>query len=155
MDYYWDDLAVGYTDQFGPIHVDRDEVLAFARRYDPQPFHLDDAAAAQTHFGRLAASGWHTCAMMMGALVERWQSIPGWMEGSLGALGLDELRWRKPVHPGDTLHGTSEIIEKIESRSRPDMGILKIRMRLVNQDGAEVLTIVSVVMRKRRPSEAG
>jgi acyl dehydratase len=151
MAYYWEDLAIGFTDSFGPIAVDREEVLAFAQRYDPQPFHLDDDAAAQTHFGRLAASGWHTCAMMMAALVERWQQLPGRQEHLLGAMGIDELRWRHPVHPGDILRGTIELVEKIESRSRPEMGILKWRTRLINQDDAEVLSLISIVMQKRRP----
>lgn len=151
MDYYWDDLTIGMIDPFGPFSVDRNEVLAFAARYDPQPFHLDDEAAAATHFGRLAASGWHTCSMTMAAMVARWQAVPGWQETSLGAMGLDELRWRQPVYPGDTLTGTSELIEKIASRSRPEMGIVKWHTRVVNQDGAEVLSFVSTAMRKRRP----
>ena len=151
MSYYWEDLDIGFTDQFGPIHVDRDEVIAFASRYDPQPFHLDDAAAAQTHFGRLAASGWHTCSMMMGAMVAHWQATPGWQESSLGEMGIDELRWKRPVFPGDTLRGTSELIEKIETRSRPEMGIVKFRTQLFNQDDEPVLSLVSTAMRKRRP----
>ena len=150
--YYWEDLELGFTDAFGPIAVDRDEVLAFASRYDPQPFHLDDAAAAQTHFGKLAASGWHTCAMMMGAMVERWQQVPGWQEQALGAMGIDELRWRHPVFPGDTLRGTHELIEKIASRSRHQMGIIKWRTKLFNQDDVEVLSLISIVMQKRRPA---
>ena len=152
MAYYWEDLEIGFTDSFGPITVDREEVLAFARRYDSQPFHLDEGAAAQTHFGRLAASGWHTCAMMMGAMVERWQQVPGWQEHSLGAMGIDELRWRRPVHPGDVLRGTSVLVEKVKSRSRPEMGILKWRTRLVNQDDNDVLSLISIVMQKRRPA---
>lgn len=155
MSYYWEDLDLGFTETFGPIEVDREEVLAFAGRYDPQPFHLDEEAAAQTHFGRLAASGWHSCAMMMAAMVERWQATPGWQESSLGAMGIDELRWRRPVFPGDTLRGTSELIEKIESRSRPEMGIVKWRTRLVNQHDEEVLSLVSIAMRKRRPAPQG
>ncbi len=151
MSYYWEDLEVGFTDYFGPIAVDREEVLAFAKRFDPQPFHLDDAAAAQTHFGQLAASGWHTCAMMMAAMVERWQQVPGWQEHSLGAMGIDELRWRRPVHPGDMLRGRSELVEKIASRSRPDMGIIKWRTQLFNQDNVEVLSLISIGMQKRRP----
>jgi len=154
MAYFWEDLEIGQTNVFGPIHVEREEVLAFARRYDPQPFHLDDEAAAHTHFGRIAASGWHTCAMMMAAMVERWQKEAGWQEQSLGAMGIDELRWRKPVYPGDTLHGTSELIEKIGPRTRPTMGILKWRTRLVNQDDKEVLSLISIVMQRRRPFEA-
>ena len=151
MSHYWEDMEIGMTDRFGPIHVERDEVLDFARRYDPQPFHLDDDAAAQTHFGRLAASGWHTCAMMMAAMVERWQQVPGWQAQSLGAMGIDELRWRRPVFPGDTLHGTSELIAKVERRTRRDMGILKWQTRLVNQDDVEVLSLISIAMQRRRP----
>jgi len=149
--YYWEDLEIGLIDTFGPIAVDREEVLAFARRYDPQPFHLDDAAAAQTHFGRVAASGWHSCAMMMSAMVERWQQMAGWQEQTLGAMGVDELRWRHPVFPGDTLRGTSELIDKIASRSRREMGIIKWRTKLFNQDDKEVLSLVSIVMQRRRP----
>lgn len=151
MAYYWEDLEVGFVDHFGPIMVDREDVLAFAKRYDPQPFHLDDAAAAHTHFGKLAASGWHSCAMMMAAMVERWQQVPGWQEKSLGAMGIDELRWRRPVYPGDTLQGRSELIEKIESRSRPEMGIIKWQTRLFNQDDVEVLSLISIGMQMRRP----
>ncbi|HWJ68917.1 MAG TPA: MaoC family dehydratase [Sphingobium sp.] len=149
--YYWEDLEIGFTDSFGPIPVDREELLTFARRYDPQPFHLSDEAAAQTHFGQLAASGWQTCALMMGAMVERWQQVPGWQEQSLGAMGIDELRWRHPVFPGDVLRGTNELIEKIASRSRPQMGIIKWRTKLFNQDEKEVLSLISIVMQKRRP----
>jgi len=152
MSWYWEDMEVGMTDRFGPIHVEREEVLDFARRFDPQPFHLDDAAAAATHFGRLAASGWHSCSMMMAAMVERWQQVPGWQEQSLGAMGVDELRWRRPVFPGDTLRGESLLAEKIESRSRPEMGILKWRTRLFNQDEKEVLSLISIVMQRRRPA---
>ena len=147
----FEDFPVGATFALGPYPVSRDEVIAFAEEFDPQPFHLDEDAAAQTHFGRLAASGWHTCSMMMAAMVERWQATPGWQETSLGAIGIDELRWRRPVFPGDTLRGTSELVEKIESRSRPEMGIVKWRTRLVNQQDEEVLSLISIVMRKRRP----
>lgn len=152
MSYYWEDLDIGFVDRFGPFGVDRDEVIAFAGRYDPQPFHLDDEAAAQTHFGRLAASGWHTCAMMMGAMVRRWQDTPGWQETSLGGMGIDELRWKRPVFPDDTLRGEAQLIEKIESRSRPEMGITKWRTRLFNQHEEEVLSLVTIAMRKRRPA---
>jgi acyl dehydratase len=153
MSYFWDDLETGFTDRFGPFAVDRDEVIAFARRYDPQPFHLDDEAAARTHFGRLAASGWHSCAMMMGALVEHWQRTPGWQEASLGAMGIDDLRWKRPVFPGDTIRGTLKLIEKIESRSRRDMGILRWQTRLYNQNEEEVLSLISIAMQRRRPAD--
>lgn len=135
---------------FGPWTVDRDEVLEFAGRFDPQPFHLDEDAAAQTHFGRLAASGWHTCSMTMAAMVKQWHATPGWQETSLGALGIDELRWKRAVYPGDTLKGTSELVEKIESRSRPEMGIVKWQTRVTNQEDVEVLSFISITMRKRK-----
>lgn len=151
--WYWEDLEIGLTYDFGPIAVDRDEVIAFAARYDPQPFHLDDDAAAATHFGRLAASGWHTCAMMMAAMVARWQQLPGWQAQSLGAMGIDELRWRRPVFPGDTLRGTCALIEKIAPRSPRPFGIVKWRTRLANQHDEDVLSLVSIVMQKRRTAE--
>ena len=92
--------------------------------------------------------------MMMAAMVKHWQAVPGWQEASLGAIGIDELRWKRPVFPGDRLRGTSEVIEKIESRSRPEMGITKFRTRLFNQDDEEVLSLISIAMRKRRPRRA-
>jgi acyl dehydratase len=152
MDYYWEDLEIGLTEAFGPIEVDREQVIEFARQFDPQPFHLEDEAAAQTHFGRLAASGWHTCSMMMGAMVRARQQSPGWQVNALGAMGLEELRWRRPVFPGDVLRGTSELVEKLPSHSRPTTGILKWRTRLVNQEDLEVLSLVSVVLHRRRPA---
>jgi acyl dehydratase len=97
---YFEDLNIGETASFGSYHVTREEVLAFAQRYDPQPFHLSDEAAAKTHFGRMSASGWHSCAMSMSMLVAHMKEHP---QASLGAAGIDELRWLKPVHPGDTL----------------------------------------------------
>lgn len=153
MDYYWEDLELGLTENFGPFEVDREEVIDFASKFDPQPFHLDDEAAAKTHFGKIAASGWHTCSMMMGAMVRARQGSSGWQANALGAMGLEELRWRKPVFPGDVLHGSSELVEKLTSRSRPDTGILKWRTRLINQDGKEVLSLVSVVLHRRRPAQ--
>ena len=134
------------------VEARRDAAVELLRALVAVPSVTGDEAAAQTHFGRLAASGWHTCSMMMGAMVRHWQATPGWQESSLGAMGIDELRWRKPVFPGDTLRGTSELIEKIESRSRPEMGIVKFRTRLLNQHDEEVLSLVSTAMRKRRPA---
>ena len=93
---FFEDLAVGAETEFGSYEVTREEVLEFARKYDPQPFHLSDAAAAKTHFGRLAASGWHSCAMTM-AVLARWSAEHG--QAGLGSPGSDELRWRKPVYP--------------------------------------------------------
>jgi acyl dehydratase len=118
--------------------------MDFARAYDPQPFHLDDDAAAATHFGRLSASGWHTAAMTMRMMVDGWQAVPADQRvASLGSPGIDELRWAKPVYPGDTLTVDSELLEKRRSASRPDMGITKSRQIVRNQHGDIVMSMIS------------
>ncbi len=137
---YFEDIAVGAKSSFGRYEVTRDEVIAFARKYDPQPFHLSDEAAARTHFGRLSASGWHTCAMVMSMIVE---NLKNHQQAGLGSPGVDELRWLKPVYPGDTLRCETEVIEKRQSQSRPEMGIFKSRMTVFNQDDVPVMTMVS------------
>ena len=145
---YLDDLSVGDRASFGRYEVTRDEVLDFARKYDPQPFHLSDEAAAETHFGRLAASGWHTCAMTMAMLVEHMQAHP---QASLGAAGTDELRWLKPVHPGDVLRCETEILEVRPSQSRPEMGSIRSQMTTFNQKDEPVLRFVALALLRRRP----
>lgn len=137
---YFEDLTVGSTARYGHYEVTRDEVIAFASKYDPQQFHLSDEAAAKTHFGRLAASGWHTCAMMMAMLVEHLRDK---QSASLGSPGIDELRWLKPVYPGDTLRVESELIEKRRSRSRPEMGLTKTRSIIFNQHDEPVLSLIA------------
>jgi len=137
---YFEDVEVGGIARFGDYAVTREEVIDFARRYDPQPFHLSDEAAAGTHFGRLSASGWHTCAMTMAMIVEQLERHG---EAGLGSPGIDELRWLKPVHPGDRLHCESEVLEKRRSASRPDMGIYRSRMTVFNQDDIAVMRFVS------------
>ena len=145
---YLDDLSVGDRASFGRYEVTRDEVLDFARKYDPQPFHLSDEAAAETHFGRLAASGWHTCAMTMAMLVEHMRTHP---QASLGAAGTDELRWLKPVHPGDVLRCETEILEVRPSQSRPEMGSIRSQMTTFNQKDEPVLRFVALALLRRRP----
>ena len=145
---YFEDLEVGQKHAFGAYPVTREEVLEFARKYDPQPFHLSDEAAAETHFGRLAASGWHTGAMAMAMIVESMKDRP---QAGLGSPGLDELRWLKPVYPGDTLRVESEIVEVRPSRSKPDIGSFRTRVTVVNQDDAPVMTFTSIVLMRRRP----
>src|SRR3954447_19394927 len=117
---YFEDLKVGTETEFGSYEVTREEVLEFARKYDPQPFHLSDEEAAKTHFGRLSASGWHTCAMTMAMVVENLRKQ---RQAGLGSPGIDELKWLKPVYPGDTLRCETEILEKRASASRPEMGL--------------------------------
>ncbi len=146
---YFEDLAVGTVSRFGAYRVTREEVIAFAEKYDPQPFHLSDEAAAQTHFGRLSASGWHTCAMTMSMLVE---NLSRHKQAGLGSPGVDELRWLKPVYPGDTLTCESEVLEKRVSQSRPEIGIFKSRLTVFNQDGVAVMTMVSNGLIATRPA---
>ena len=146
---YLEDLEVGRKASFGSYHVTREEVLAFARQYDAQPFHLSDEAAAQTHFGRIAASGWHTCAMTMAMIVENLGAEP---QAGLGSPGVDELRWLKPVYPGDTLRVESEITEVTPSRSKPDIGSFRTLVTVFNQDDVAVLTFTSIVLMRRRPA---
>lgn len=149
---YFEDLEVGKTTAFGSYEVTREEVLEFARKYDPQPFHLSDEAAAKTHFKRIAASGWHTCAMVMATTVDYFQHGAAEPQAGLGAAGIDELRWLKPVYPGDNLHVHGEILEKTPSRSKPDLGSFRTKTTVTNQDGEPVLTFVSIVLIRRRPA---
>tara|TARA_B100001765_G_scaffold12392_1_gene7341 strand:+ start:599 stop:1057 length:459 start_codon:yes stop_codon:yes gene_type:complete len=137
---FYEDLAVGQKQAFGRYEVTREEVIEFASKYDPQPFHLDDDAAAATHFGRLSASGWHTCAMTMAMLVENLRAN---RQAGLGSPGIDQLRWKKPVFPGDTLRCESVVIEKRRSGSRPEMGIFKSSLTVFNQNDEPVLEMVS------------
>lgn len=138
---YFEDLVVGSTASFGRYEVTREEVLDFAARYDPQPFHLSDEAAAQTHFGRISASGWHTCAMTMAMLVE---NLKNHKQAGLGSPGQDELRWHKPVYPGDVLRVETELLEKTRSRSRPEMGSMRSKIRVYNQNDEVVMSMTGI-----------
>ena len=150
-----EDFSVGDRAAFGRYEVTHDEVIAFATAYDPQPFHLDDAAAAKTHFGRIAASGWHTCAMTMAMVVKRQQEVDAGEAGDgggLGAVGIDSLRWLRPVYPGDTLRCETEVIEVKPSRSQPHMGSVKSRMTVLNQHDESVMTHEPIALYRRRPA---
>jgi len=114
---YFEDIVPGTKQAFGAYPVTREEVMAFAKAYDPQPFHLSDEAAATTHFGRLSASGWHTCAMTMAMLVANLEANE---QAGLGSPGIEDLQWLKPVYPGDTLRCETEILDKRASSSRGD-----------------------------------
>src|SRR3954454_16975221 len=147
MDHF-EDLVVGRKTRFGRYAVTREEVLDFARKYDPQPFHISDEAAAKTHFGRIAASGWHTCAMTM-AVVAR--HVVDEKQAGLGSPGIDDLRWTRPVYPGDTLHVRSTIADKTPSRSRPEMGSFRTQTIVTNQNDQPVMRFTSIVLIRRRP----
>ena len=146
---YFEDLVAGAKASFGRYEVTRDEVVAFAQAYDPQPFHLSDEAAAQTHFGRLSASGWHTCAMTMAMMVANMKAN---RQAGLGSPGMEELRWLKPVYPGDTLRCETEILDKRASQSRPEMGSFRSRMTVFNQDDVAVMSFVSIGLIRTRPA---
>ncbi len=146
---YFEDLVIGEETVFGHYDVTREEVLEFAARYDPQPFHLSDEAAAKTHFGRIAASGWHTAAMAMAVIARHVVSTE---QAGLGSPGVDELRWLKPVYPGDRLTVTGTILETRPSRSKPDVGSFRTQTIVTNQNGLDVMRFTSIVLMQRRPA---
>lgn len=148
---YFEDFAVGSVEHCGTHVVLRADVLDFASKYDPQSYHLDDEAAANSLFGRLSASGWHTAAMTMRNMVDHWKAT-GATESSLCGVGTDEMRWLKPVYPDDVLRFESEVLEKKELRSKPDTGLVKAHWRVFNQEDEPVYTVKVLAMFRRRPS---
>ncbi len=151
---HYEDIEVGSVTCYGNYAVTREEVIEFASKYDPQPFHLSDEAAAQTYFGRLSASGWHTAAMAMRMLVDNMQA--GRPTASLGSPGIDEIRWRKPVYPGDRLRVENQLLSKRRSTSRPDMGLTRSKSTIYNQDDEVVMTLIANgLIRVRHPEVAG
>jgi len=143
---YFEDVQVGDVMRFGHDEVTREEVIEYARQFDPQPFHLDEEAARASLFGGLIASGWHTGAMFIRMVVEHMTPV----HATSGAMGFDDLKWIRPVRPGDVLSVESVIREKSESRSRPDRGTVKIESRISNQRGEVVMSLVSLVIYLRR-----
>ncbi len=145
---YLEDFAVGQTFGSGSLQVDAEQIKSFAAQFDPQPFHLDEASAAHTFFGGLAASGWHTAALTMRLLVDSEFRPVG---GMIGA-GFDELRWPLPVRPGDQLHVESEVLDVRPSKSRPHLGLVKLRITTTNQNGEAVQVFVANIVVPRRPA---
>lgn len=146
---YFEDFAVGQIHKpSARVRVEKDEIIAFARKYDPQYFHLDEEAARKSIFGRLVASGWHTAAITM-SLVARSEYRA--VAGTIG-LGFDGLRWPIPVYPGDELRIESEILEVRPSKSRPDRGLVKILTRTLNQHGEAVQELIANALVPRRPA---
>ncbi|MDR3506118.1 MAG: MaoC family dehydratase [Acidocella sp.] len=146
MQLYLDDLFPGQRHTSPPVLLDSEAIKAFAGQFDPQPFHLDEAAAEGSFFGSLAASGWHTAALTMRMLV---QSLP--IAGGLIGAGV-ELSWPKPVRPGDTLHAESEVLEVAPSRSKPDRGVATVRTETRNQHGETVQVLTAKLLVFRRPA---
>lgn len=133
---YFEDFSVGMVVEMGPRRVTRDEILAFARDFDPQPFHLDEQAAERSIYGGLIASGWHTASLCMRMMVDGFVGDAA----SLGSSGVEELRWKKPVRPGDEIRLRMEVVEARRSHSKPDRGIVQSAYQLHNQKGELIMT---------------
>ncbi|MGI9252050.1 MAG: MaoC family dehydratase [Pseudohongiellaceae bacterium] len=148
MKVYFEDIEIGASQEFGHYEVTAEEIIEFASKYDPQPFHLSEEGGKAMIFGGLCASGWHTCSMVMRMTIDNMQAqgIPG----SLGSPGVDELRWTKPVFPGDTLRVKSTVVNKRESRSRSDIGSVFMENKVYNQNDELVMSFNPVVLYKRR-----
>ncbi len=146
----FEDFVPGEITTYGRYPVTKEEVIEYAAEFDPQPFHLDEAAGKASMLGGLAASGWHSCAIMMRI------NCDGFMNGStsMGSSGIEEVKWLKPVFPGDVLSVRREILEARPSASRPQMGIVRFRFELVNQAGEVVMVQVNPIFFGRRTGEA-
>jgi len=144
---YFEDFEPGQVVELGSVDVSEEEILEFARRYDPQTFHVDAEAAKGSVFGGLIASGWHTGALWMRLYVDAMLGA-----SAQGSPGIEELRWLAPVRPGDTLLGRLTVLDATPSERRPDRGTIRIRGEMVNQDGVTVLSMVSRGHFGRRPS---
>jgi acyl dehydratase len=144
---YWEDFPVGSTREFGGMTVTRESIVAFAREFDPQPFHLDEEAGRRSLFGGLCASGWHTCALAMRMMCDDYLL----RSASLGSPGVENLRWLKPVFVGDTLRVKLEILEARPMASRPHVGLVRTRWQVLNQRDEAVLAMEGWGMFERRP----
>jgi acyl dehydratase len=140
--FHFEDFVPGSVAQYGPRMVTREEIIEFAAEFDPQPMHLDDAAARASMLGGLSASGWHTCALLMRMICD-WFILDS---ASMGAPGIDEVRWLKPVRPGDALTLKRTVLDARVSNSRPEMGFVNMLYELVNQNGELVMTLTSPAM---------
>jgi acyl dehydratase len=148
-DRYLEDYVPGSVHEFGSIAVEEAEMINFARRFDPQAFHIDPEAARQSIFGGLIASGWHTASLMMRLFVDHYLSSVG----SLGSPGVDELRWLRPVFPGDKLSMRVTVLEANLSRSKPDRGIVRSYIEVLNQSSEVVMTMKALNLLRCRETE--
>jgi acyl dehydratase len=145
---YLEDLSVGQVFHSGSVTVELERLKEFAGEFDPQPFHLDEAAAGHSLFGRLVASGWHTAALSMRLMVDSDFKVAGGLIG----IGVEAIQWPRPVYPGDVLRVESEVLETRPSQSNPDRGIVRIRNTTLNQDGQPVMIQTASLVVPRRPA---
>jgi acyl dehydratase len=148
--WYWEDLEPGSVRQLGSVTPTAQEIREFAAKFDPQPFHLDEEAGRRSVFGALCASGWHTCSMAMRLTVDHFLNE----SSSMGSPGLENIRWMKPVYPGDTLTLTHRVTESRPLNSKPDIGLVRAIWEMHNQRGEQVLHMEGYGMFRRRTSEA-
>lgn len=148
LERWFDDFAPGQVFEFGRYEVTAEEIIDFARRWDPQPFHLSEEAGRASHFGGLVASGWMSGAVLMRLMCEHFIHV----ESSMGSPGIDQMRWLKPVRPGDVLRARVEVLSMRASTSKPDRGVIHFAQSLINQHGEVVMTVQGMGMKKRRPA---
>ena len=145
---YFEDFEVGSELDCGTRRVSKEEIVAFAREFDPQPFHIDEAAAAKSHFGGIVASGWHSASICMRMVVDAVLHD----SASMGSPGLDKLRWVKPLHAGRTVRAIVRVLEKKPSETRPDRGRVKVTFELFEDGGELLMDFTATVLMGRRPA---
>jgi acyl dehydratase len=143
---HWEDFEPGAVTVYGPRLVTREEILAFAAEFDPQPMHLDEAAASATLLGGLGASGWHTCSLMMRMMADGFILN----STSMGAPGVDEVTWHRPLRPGARIRLRATVLETRPSGSRPEVGLVKFKFEMIDDADAVVMTQVNTIMLGRR-----
>lgn len=146
--YYWEDFPVGTVRESGGATLTEEDITNFAHQFDPQPFHVDAAAAAESVFGGIIASGWHTCSLAMRMMCDNYLLETA----SLGSPGVENIKWLKPVRPGDTLHLKMEVLEARVLESKPTVGLVRNRWQMSNQNHESVMTMEGYGMFRRRPS---
>lgn len=148
---YWEDFQPGSVAIYGPRLVTREEIIAFAAEFDPQPMHLDEAAASATMLGGLGASGWHGCCLMMRMICDGFVLEAA----SMGSPGVDEVRWLKPLRPGTQIRLRTTVLDKRASNSRPERGFVQCRYELIDEsDGVIMMLVSSMMIRRRIPGAA-
>ena len=143
---YYEDLEIGQKIKLGSINVSKKEIISFAEKFDPQPFHTDEIKAKESIFGGLCASGWHTCSLFMRILYD------GFLINSaaLGSPGMNEIRWLKPLRPEETITGIGEVIKKTPSKSRPEIGSLIINYEVFNKNNELIMTLIGISIFKKK-----